>query len=187
LGVVRSYFADITERKRAEEERETTVEFLRLVNRSRDTRDLIQAATTFFQQRSACAAVGIRLQEGDDYPYFEYRGFSKEFVQAENLLCKPDESGLVAIDSAGHPALDCMCGNVIRGRFDPSKPFFTANGSFWANDTTRLLATTTDADRQARTRRLTRREQKCRSYQVVGWRPSFVVRLVRRPENPALQ
>ncbi len=143
---------DITERKRAEEERETTVAFLRLVNQSQNTRDLIQRATTFFQQSSACEAVGIRLQEGNDYPYFEYRGFSKEFVQVENLLCKPDESGLVPVDSAGEPILDCMCGNVIRGRFDPSKPFFTANGSFWANDTTRLLATTTDADRQAHTR-----------------------------------
>jgi PAS domain S-box-containing protein len=152
LGVVRAYFADITERKRAEQERETTIEFLRLVSRSRGTRDLVQRATTFFQQRSGCEAVGIRLQEGRDYPYFEYHGFSKQFVLAENLLCKPDERGLVPIDSAGHPVLDCMCGNVIRGRFDPSKPFFTANGSFWTNDTTRLLATTTDADRQARTR-----------------------------------
>ena len=45
-----------------------------------------------------------------------------------------------------------MCGNVICGRFDPSKPFFTARGSFWTNCTTELLATTTEADRQARTR-----------------------------------
>ena len=149
---LRGTVQDITEHKRAEEERETTIEFLRLVSQSRGTKDLVQRATTFFQQRSACEAVGIRLQEGDDYPYFEYRGFSKEFVLAENLLCKPDESGHVPLDSTGNPAMDCMCGNVIRGRFDPSKPFFTANGSFWANDTTRLLATTADADRQARTR-----------------------------------
>ena len=43
---------DITERKRAEEERETTVAFLRLVNQSQNTRDLIQRATTFFQQHN---------------------------------------------------------------------------------------------------------------------------------------
>ncbi len=137
---------------KAEEERETTVEFLRLVNQSRGTRDLIHAATTFFQQRSACEAVGIRLQEGDDYPYYEARGFPKHFVQLENSLCSRDAAGKVILDNSGNPAIDCMCGNVIRSRFDPSKPFFTANGSFWANDTTRLLATTTDADRQARTR-----------------------------------
>jgi PAS domain S-box-containing protein len=45
-----------------------------------------------------------------------------------------------------------MCGNVIQGRTDPSKPFFTSKGSFWTNNTTQLLATTTDVDRQARTR-----------------------------------
>jgi PAS domain S-box-containing protein len=143
---------DITERRQAEEEREATVEFLRLVNLSRGTRDLIQRATTFFQGRSNCSAVGIRLQDGGDFPYFECRGFSKEFVQAENYLCKRDESGLPILDNEGHPALDCMCGNVIRGRFDLSKPFFTALGSFWTNSTTELLATTTAADRQTRTR-----------------------------------
>jgi transcriptional regulator with GAF, ATPase, and Fis domain len=45
-----------------------------------------------------------------------------------------------------------MCGNVICGRFDPSKRFFTAKGSFWTNSTTELLASTTEEDRQARTR-----------------------------------
>ncbi len=143
---------EITERKRAEEERETTVEFLRLVNRSRGTRDLVQTATSFFQQRSACEAVGIRLQEGDDYPYYEARGFPKEFVQVENSLCSRDAAGKTIRDSDGNPAIECMCGNVILGRVDPCKSFFTANGSFWANDTTRLLATTTDADRQTHTR-----------------------------------
>ena len=55
-------------------------------------------------------------------------------------------------DSDGYPIHECMCGNVICGRFDPSKPFFTERGSFCTNCTTELLATTTDADRQARTR-----------------------------------
>ena len=63
----------------AEEERETTVEFLRLVNQSRGTGDLIQAATTFFQQRSGCEAVGIRLQEGTITP------ISKRVVSRRSL------------------------------------------------------------------------------------------------------
>ncbi len=45
-----------------------------------------------------------------------------------------------------------MCGNVLCGRFDPRLPFFTENGSFWTNCTTDLLASTTEADRQGRTR-----------------------------------
>ena len=143
---------DIDKRKRLEQEREVTIEFLRLVNASTETLDMIRAATDFFQEQSGCEAVGIRLREGDDYPYFETRGFSKEFVLAENNLCARDDSGEIFRDHHGDPVIECMCGNVICGRFDPSKPFFTAHGSFWANDTTRLLASTTDAERQSTTR-----------------------------------
>ncbi len=143
---------DITEQKWSEEEREITVAFLRLANDSHGTRNLVNAATAFFREKSGCEAVGIRLREGDDYPYYETRGFPPEFVHAESGLCLRDDGGLPVYDSEGNPVLECMCGNVIRRRFDPSKPFFTARGSFWTNSTTQLLASTTEADRQARTR-----------------------------------
>jgi signal transduction histidine kinase len=45
-----------------------------------------------------------------------------------------------------------MCGNIICSRTDPALPFFTEGGSFWSNCTTELLASTTEEDRQARTR-----------------------------------
>ncbi len=152
FGVVRLYAADITDRKKDQWERETMVNFLRLVNESRDTRELVREATTFFHELSGFEAVGIRLREGCDYPYFETRGFSAEFVLAENRLCACDKDGQPILDSAGSPALDCMCGNVICRRFDISKPFFTKRGNFFSNSTTRLLATSTEKDRKARTR-----------------------------------
>ena len=148
LGVV----MDITERKRAEEEREATVEFLRFTNESSGTKELIHAATAFFQKHSGCEAVGIRLKDEDDYPYYETRGFPDEFVLAEKRLCARDGEGRPIRDSVGNPVLECMCGNIVSGRFDPSKPFFTAQGSFWSNCTTELLASTSEADRQVRTR-----------------------------------
>jgi PAS domain S-box-containing protein len=151
-GRIRTYGLDITETKRAEQEREVAIEFLRLVNESVGTRDLVQAATTFFKQQSGCEAVGVRMKEGDDYPYCEPRGFPAEFVLVENKLCSRDSAGNVIRDSAGNPLIECICGNVIYGRFDPSKPFFTAHGSFWTNSTTELLASTSEADRQTHTR-----------------------------------
>jgi len=104
------------------------------------------------QVEGGCAAVGIRLQEGHDYPYYETRGFPEAFVKAESRLCACDGDGTLLCDDLGAPILECMCGNILRERFDPSLPFFTANGSFWTNSTTRLLASTSEADRQARTR-----------------------------------
>ena len=145
-------FRDITESKRAEQERETTVEFLRLVNESKGTSGLVHSAVSFFREHSGFEAVGIRLKDGDDYPYFEASGFTEEFVKLENSLCVRDTYGQLFRDSAGYPIHECMCGNVVCGRFDPSKPFFTTRGSFCTNCTTELLATTTDADRQTNTR-----------------------------------
>jgi PAS domain S-box-containing protein len=141
-----------TDSRQAQRELAAAVQLLRLVNESTDTRDLCRAATAFFHEQSGCEAVGIRLRSGDDYPYFEQRGFPPEFVLAESPLCARDRNGNVLRDSSGNPTLDCMCGNVICGRFDATQPFFTAAGSFWTNSTSDLLASTTEADRQARTR-----------------------------------
>jgi PAS domain S-box-containing protein len=146
------FIRDITDRKRVDEERQKTVEFLSLAGTSASIKDLIRKATDFFIDVSGCEAVGIRLKEDEDYPYYETRGFPKEFIELENKLCARDEVGKVIHDYTGSPVIDCMCGNIICGRFDPSKPFFTINGSFWSNCTTELLASTSEAERQARTR-----------------------------------
>ena len=163
MGLLMSTVADLYRRARRkaalyesrqlqEARRQIFVEFLSLVNASKTSADLVRAALTFFQRQSGCSAVGIRLKDGDDYPYFEARGFPPEFIRAENSLCERNILGELEHDASGNPVIACMCGNVIRGRFDPSKPFFTPHGSFWSNGTTQLLADTTEADRQARTR-----------------------------------
>ena len=147
-----SIIRDVTESKIADKERETTIEFLRLVNESHSTNDLIKGATAFFQKQSGCEAVGIRIEEKGDYPYYETKGFSPDFVQLESRLCSYDEHGRSILGEDGIPVLDCMCGNIIRGRTDPAKPFFTPRGSFWTNSTSQLLASTTNEDRESRTR-----------------------------------
>ena len=140
------------EARRNQSERDTALQLLRLLNDPNNTHELIAALTGFFQQWSGCEAVGIRLRDGDDFPYFETRGFPPEFVQLENQLCRRDAGGGVARDSDGNPVLECMCGNVLCGRFNPALPFFTPKGTFWTNCTSELLASTSEADRQARTR-----------------------------------
>jgi len=148
VGIIR----DITERKRLEEERELSLGLLDRINSSSDLRTLMQETTRLLRDGTGCEAVGVRLRDGEDFPYFETTGFPPEFVRAENALCALDPQGKIVRNPQGDPVLECMCGNILCGRFNPAKPFFTAQGSFWTNCTTELLATTTDADRQARTR-----------------------------------
>jgi PAS domain S-box-containing protein len=134
--------------------RDAERKLLRLCHLAPDTPTLMKGLAAEFAAISGCTSVGIRLREGDDFPYYTTVGFPGTFVRAENVLCRRDASGEPMRDSTGDPVLECMCGDVLAGRTDPSKPFFTANGCFWTNSTTELLRSTTEADREARTRNL---------------------------------
>jgi PAS domain S-box-containing protein len=151
-GKFAAVFSDVTIRKHAESERAVTLELLNLLTQPNDIQYLLRETTSLLRNWSGCEAVGIRFRQGDDFPYFETQGFPAKFVQLENRLCALDQKGELVRDSKGDPVLECMCGNVICGRFDPYLPFFTENGSFWSNCTTELLASTTEGDRQTNTR-----------------------------------
>jgi len=140
------------QRRQAEQEKELTTAVLMLINSATDTRALLQTVLSRLKQWSGCEAVGLRLQEGEDFTYYETSGFPENFVRLENSLCIRDGQGRIMRDHTGTPLMECMCGNILQGRVDPSKPFFTNGGSFWSNCTTELLATTTEADRQSPTR-----------------------------------
>jgi PAS domain S-box-containing protein len=148
VGVVQ----DITERRTAEEQLLLGSSILEIINQKAKGQDTIRRILQLVKDFTGFDAVGIRLREEDDYPYFEVNGFSQDFVSKENYLCAHNESGEVVHDSQGRPVLECMCGNVILGRTDPDATFFTEGGSFWTNSTTDLLASTSEKERLTHTR-----------------------------------
>ncbi|MCW4034484.1 MAG: GAF domain-containing protein [Candidatus Bathyarchaeota archaeon] len=103
---------------------------------------------------SDCQSVAIRLVNNGDYPYIVNKGFPEFFIQKESSLCAKDDNGDPIIDDKGDPLLECMCGNVLQGRFDPKMDCFTKTGTFWTNSTSRLLETTTEKQRLGRTRNM---------------------------------
>jgi hypothetical protein len=103
---------------------------------------------------SNCQSVGIRLENNGDYPYYVYEGFPDFFILKENSICAKDDEGNYILDENGSPFLECICGDVLKGRFDPKLPYFTEKGSFWTNSTTRLLDTPTENDRLDQTRNM---------------------------------
>lgn len=125
---------------------------LALIGSGKPSEQLITAVVLLLQEATGMECVGLRLADGVDFPYYFTRGFDQDFVEQENYLCARDQLGELIRDSDGNPVLECMCGNVLSGRTDPSLPFFTEGGSFWSNNTTELLASTTKEDRQSRTR-----------------------------------
>lgn len=124
---------DITDQKRSHWEREAIVELLRLGNQPKSSRELMSALVRYLKQWSGCNSVAVRLERHGDFPYYSTDGFSEEFISTESSLCAFGPGGELLLDSEGMPVLECMCGNVLCGRFDHSKPYFTAQGSFWTN------------------------------------------------------
>ena len=142
----------------SDQECEAILELISMIHAAKGTRALPVTLMTFLRNWSGCEAVGVRLRYGYDFPYYETRGFSDYFVLTENTLCVVDGRNEIAKDLNGDPVLECMCGNVIRGRFDPEKEFFTEYGSFWTNSTSELLAKTSEENMQAKTRNRCNRE-----------------------------
>src|SRR4030042_2638145 len=127
--VIHTAVTDITERKQAEERERLAREVLDLLNRKEEGADSISDILLMVKSHTNFEAVGIRLSEGDDFPYYQTNGFSEDFVRAERFLCVHDEEGKLGRDEVGNPVLECMCGNILCGRTNPSLPFFTEGGS----------------------------------------------------------
>jgi len=126
--------SDITERRQADAYKEMGREILQLLNEHGDLQDSIQQVLTILKTRSGFDAVGIRLQDGDDFPYYAQNGFSEEFMLAENTLIERAADGGVCRDKDGNVNLECTCGQVISGKHDTANTYFTQGGSCWTND-----------------------------------------------------
>lgn len=130
---------DITGRKRMEVYREMGREILQALNEPGGLDDTIQRVLGTLKIRTGFDAVGIRLQDGDDFPYIAHQGFSPDFYLAENSLIGRTIDGGICRDENGNVRLECTCGLVISGKADPADPLFTQGGSFWTNDSLPLL------------------------------------------------
>ncbi|MFH1196626.1 MAG: PAS domain S-box protein [bacterium] len=136
---MQGFARDITEKRRAEEEREITLKLFSIINTQNNFYKLIEEIAQLLKEWINCDAIGIRLKDGVDYPYYVTIGFDEAFVNSEKYLCFKDNKGEILIGEDKKPMLHCICGNIINGNADTSLPFFTNNGSFWTNNSTAIL------------------------------------------------
>lgn len=140
---------DVTDRKRVEAYRETARVVLQILNERGTWRDAVERVLATLKERTGFDAVGIRLQDGEDYPYFVQEGFPSSFLKTENTLLQREPRGGVCRGHDGKACLECTCGLVITGS---DSPLLTPRGSFWTNDSAPLLDLPPEEDPRSRPR-----------------------------------
>ena len=111
-------------------------------------RSVLKEILDEIREFSRCQSISIGLHKGGDFPYFLHKGFPEFFINKENSLNVRDKKGSIVLDVDGTPLVECMCGNILKSRFNPKYPYFTRNGAFWTNSTTLLLQSLTEEERQ---------------------------------------
>ena len=129
-GGLMGYNADI--------DKDSFVTLIHKINKKHYDINIVKDIGFQVKDQTGLESVAVRLKDGEDYPYYCAFDFPPDFLETENCLCRRDSHGSMITDAEGQPVLECMCGKVIRGRFDYRQPFFTKNGSFWSNHTTGL-------------------------------------------------
>ena len=132
---------EITERKQLESERELSARVLSLINSATELRELVHGVAILLGASFGCEAVGIRLREGDEFPYFETHGFRPEILSAQNESSARVGATEPAYDTIGNPYFKQLCAEVLSGSPGHEAPsLFTERGSFWANSAAEIRA-----------------------------------------------
>lgn len=133
-------------RRQVEGRQQLTAEILAILNDPSGLTDAIDRILSAIKRETGFEAVGIRLQSGDDFPYFVQEGFTNDFLRTENTLVVRTKDGEPCRDRNGNYSLECTCGLVISGQTDPTNPLFTPAGSFWTNNSLPILDLPPDQD-----------------------------------------
>jgi hypothetical protein len=93
-----------------------------------------QEVTKMIMDFSGCDATELWVKEHNKYFRCKMgRSPDQSFPFEITTLWQNETGGMIsgANDDSG---LISLCGNIVRGHIDPTRPFFTTKGSFWTND-----------------------------------------------------
>jgi PAS domain S-box-containing protein len=138
---------ELAERKVAEQERDLTIDLLRLVNGAKTLRELASELPRFLRDRTGCESVAIRYRAGNEFPFIDPAGLPDGYAQSGSTLCPAGGSREPAGADRVIPTRECLCGAIVPGEADPSLPAITGERTFWTNSISGLLAESGGAGR----------------------------------------
>jgi PAS domain S-box-containing protein/putative nucleotidyltransferase with HDIG domain len=143
---------DVTGRKQTGTLLGVPSEILSILAEGGHVEEMARKIVDAIQHASGFSAVGLRLRDGDDFPFIAATGYEAGFIEAEDALTSPAAGGGLCREADGSVSLDCTCGLVIHGPGAPGDPMFTPGGSVWTNDSRVALEALQQEDPRLRPR-----------------------------------
>jgi len=122
-------------RRLSEDFRPLSHQILHYANRGLPRIEFMREVSKMLIDFSGCDAVELRLKRRDKYYLCEASGGTEQSFQVKDFPCTQAEGGRIIPCSDDDSGVETLCRDIILGRFDPSLPFFTKNGSFWIGNT----------------------------------------------------
>ena len=134
----KDYFAvivnDITKQKQMEKRRYFLNKILSELNHKLKDENIIEKLASLFKEFSGADAIGIRVQQGDSFPYVVC-DLTENECSSPDTQCLPVKNGKIHQDDQGHLSFDCLCSSILSQKIKEFKsPNITSKGSFWINN-----------------------------------------------------
>lgn len=129
-GAVISHL-EITDRKKNEARQETELAMLAELANFANLKQALQNILGILTRVTGCQAAAVRMANGSDFTYYTQYGFSDQFIEHENSLCKINEDGPVK-GADGQVILECFCGMTLKNKLldRVDSKYTTPYGSF---------------------------------------------------------
>jgi PAS domain S-box-containing protein len=146
IGYAIEHIENEAQRRQAERFQTLSTGILGILNEPLALPESAEAILRMIKKETGLDAAGIRLKDGDDFPYFGAEGFDEGFLLAENSVILRNDTGAVCRDADGQPSLECTCGMVLAEKCGPPSDHVTAAGSIWTNDSLALAESLSGRD-----------------------------------------
>ncbi len=123
---------------------------LHFANRGVPRTEFLREVSKVLMDSAGCDAVELQLKDPELHYHCEATRRPLPSFCFTVLSDAQKENGQSSRRAAENPGLERLCQDVLRGRFDPSLPFFTKNGSFWTGDTTKPVVLNPAKNRRRR-------------------------------------
>lgn len=132
FGVIVS---DVSEQKKMEHRQSLFNKVLALLNSDDDVKGIINELAILFKEFSNADGVGIRVREGESFPYYVTKDILNNFNREDDSLCLTRADGKIYHNKEGKLIFDCLCCSVVSlDVINIELACISTRGSFWTNN-----------------------------------------------------